>query len=800
MTINRLHGILISLLILSQHTVYSQSLNSIKAVGKPDIYFIPVYQADINSSYKTLNRYWIVYSDRDNNHTYTTPGGTTVKNTLTFMEKFRVAECVDSYVHIYKEFEPTVWPKISINSEDYGWIDKDRLLLWEHCLRNASSLIDKKAMILSTFEGTTNAQSKEEAITYKKNPELTIDSDKKSRLFEILFVFKATEDAVLLGENMELQGNEIDVLSNMRGWVPIENVTFWDHRITLEPNWEKAAADERKNKNIRPAIFIDEKAAMDYQSGIKVDPKFIVWENDPGAKRNIGQWRRFPILETRNAGIHRTGVMGKIRSESTIMDPERMAEIRQAIEALEVKTRKINVVFVVDGTQSMGKFYKSIASGIQTSVNNLQLEDTQNRFSFGAVIYRDFLEGENMIELHQLTENYREIIDFFNRARTDYNRDNDLPEAVFYGLKTALTQLGIRRGESNFIVLIGDCGSHYRNDETQVPINEVIDLLAETESSLISYQVNNGFYPTYQDFIDQSRRLIIGSALKIRNIRKDNKIKWINENSALEDPIFLSTAPNRFTLNPQEIVGSYLFPGIGQALSYEILEKEIIIKINEFDTRVSQMLAKAYEVIRGAGTPDIDEGETDEYHPAVINFLSKLQGLSNEEIEMMKNKNYQFSMKGYTAKNVKNLNYPIFKESLFLSREDLLETIMRLNSLCGIGGNSMSDRRLKMQNIWIDILESIIGSEKREEIMNMTVDDLHNVVFGLPSQSQLTAQVRLRDIVEATVIDDTEFEMYADYICNKLAGLRSIINDQNYNESFVSNNITYYWIPLELFP
>jgi len=157
-------------------------------------------------------------------------------------------------------------------------------------------------------------------------------------------------------------------------------------------------------------------------------------------------------------------------------------------------------------------------------------------------------------------------------------------------------------------------------------------------------------------------------------------------------------------------------------------------------------------------------------------------------------------MKGYTAKNVKNLNYPIFKESLFLSREDLLETIMRLNSLCGIGGNSMSDRRLKMQNIWIDILESIIGSEKREEIMNMTVDDLHNVVFGLPSQSQLTAQVRLRDIVEATVIDDTVFEMYADYICNKLTGLRSIINDQNYNESFVSNNITYYWIPLELFP
>ncbi|MBN1182528.1 MAG: hypothetical protein JXB49_09600 [Bacteroidales bacterium] len=794
-----LQGILI-LLFLNQLTVYSQSLNSLKAVGKPDIFFIPVYQTNINSSYSALNRYWIVYSDRDKNQTYTTPGGNVVKNTLNFMERFRVAESSDTYVHIYKEIQPTVWPQISPDAVDYGWIDKNKLLLWEHCLRNAASLIDKKAMILSTFEGTTNQQSNDEVIIYKLNPEFTIDSDKKSRLFEILFVFKTTDNAVLLGENIELQGNETDVLSNMRGWVPVENVTFWDHRITLEPNWEQAAAKERTDKNIKPAIFIDEKAAMDYQSGIKVDPKFIVWENDPGAKRNIGQWRRFPILEARNTGIQYTGVMGKIKSESAIMDPERMAEIRKAIEALEMKTRKINVVFVVDGTESMGKFYESIARGIQTSVNNLQLEDTQNRFSFGAVIYRDFLEGENKIELRPLTENYKEIIEFFNVARTDYSRDKDLPEAVFYGLKTALTQLGIRKGESNFIVLIGDCGNHYRIDDTQVPIDEVIVLLAETESSLISYQVNNGFYPTYQEFIDQSRRLIIGSALRIRKIREENKVKWINENSYLEDPIFVSTAPNRYTLNPQEIIGSYLFPGIGQALSYEILEKEIITKIDEFDTRISQMLAKAYEVIRGAGTPETDSEEADEYHPAVINFLSKLQGLSNEEIEMMKHRNYQFSMKGYTAKNVKNLFYPVFKESLFLSREDLLVTIMTLNSLCGIAGSSMSDRRIKMQNIWIDILESIIGSEKREEIMNMTVDELHNVVFGLPSQSQFTSQVRLRDIVEITVIDDTKFEQYADYLCNKLTSLRSIVNDQNYNESFVSNNITYYWIPMELFP
>lgn len=798
MNCNSLKAISI-LFFISNLNIYSQSLSSINAAGKPDIFYIPVSKTDINAPYTTWNRYWVVYSDRDRNITFKDAGGNIVKDTLSFMEKFFVAESKGFFIHLYKENQSTVWPQISSTAVDYGWINKNNILLWEHCLRNASSLIDKKAMILSTFEGTTNIQSDDQAVTYKKDPELKISSTKKSRLFEILFVYKQTDDAVLLGENMQIQGNEVDVISNMRGWVPVESVTFWDHRITLEPNWEQAAANERIDKDVKPAIFIDEKAAMDYQSGVKVDPQFIVWENDPGAKRNIGQWRRFPILDHRPSGILKTGVMGKIRTSKIIMNGERMAEIRKSIETLEKKTRKINVIFVVDGTESMGKFYRSIARGIETSVNRLQLEDSQNRFSFGAVIYRDFPEGDNKIELRQLTENYKEIIDFFNVARTDYSKDKDLPEALFYGLKTALTQVGIRRGESNFIVLIGDCGNHKRNDETQVPMKEIIDLMSLNETSLISYQVNNGFDPSYQDFVDQSRGLIIGSAIETRKIREQNKIKWINENSSIEAPYFLSTGPNRFSLNPQETVGSYLFPGIGQSLTYEILENEIIAKIKEFDTRISQMLAKANEVIRGAGTPDSNSGETDEYHPAVINFLSKLQGLSNDEIELMKHKNYQFSMKGYTAKNVNKLTYPIFKETLFLSREDLLGTITRLNSLCGISG-TMSGRRKNMQNIWIDILESIIGSDKRDEIMNMTVDDLHNIVFGLPSQSQFTSEVRLRDIVEPTVISDTQFEQYAIYLCNKLEGLRAIVNDQKYNESFVSNNITYYWIPMEIFP
>lgn len=782
---------------------FTQGLPS-RAVGKPEAAYTPYYGVKIGRTNEMREAYWTVYSDRDDNKTYTKPGGSTVFKTLSFLERFTVAEVEDNYLHIYKDSKSSNWPIINAGAVDYGWISMDNLLMWQHCYQEPITHIDNKAMVLNTFEGTTNVSLDDQALTYMKDPQLTIRSGNKARLFEILFVYKRTSDAVLLGMDAALSGNEIDISSNIRGWVPLESVTFWDTRITLEPNWETDAARERRSSNVLPAVFLDARAAMDYRSNVPVDKKYVIWENDPGARRNIGQWRRFPIIDSSNiskkTGIYRVGAMGKIRTSSgEIMDGERMAEIRAAIDALEAKARKINVVFVVDGTESMGRFYAPIARGIEKSVNNLRQEDTQNRFSFGAVIYRDFAEQENLIQVKPLTENHREVTEFFNSASTDFSKDNDMPEAVYYGLKTALNQVGLKRGESNFVILIGDCGTHDRTDPTQVPFEEVVNLISQYECSLISYQVNNGHHPTYQEFIDQSRRLIHKSATAIRDIREEKKMKWVSENSNFDEPLFFSTGPNRYSLNPQEVVGSYLFPGIGQSLPYEILEKEIVDKIDEFDTRISQLLSKAKGIIRGAGTTDYDAGETDEYQPAVVDFLSKIAELSDSEIAFLKNKNYQFSMKGYTAVKINGLEEPIFKEVLFLTQLDLVQVVLRLNSLCEYSG-SMSERRIRMQNVWIEALESILGSDRRDEIMNMNGDDLHNLVFGLPANSNLLMDVRLRDIVEPTVLTDARFEQYVQYLDSKLRELQRIANDRSYEQSFTSNNITYYWIPLELFP
>jgi hypothetical protein len=84
---------------------------------------------------------WTVYSDRRENQTFTTPTSGKGKKVADFLEPFVVIGEQDGYYHIVKS-TPTVRQAIMQDSrhyvprdaEDYGWIRKERLLRWNHCL------------------------------------------------------------------------------------------------------------------------------------------------------------------------------------------------------------------------------------------------------------------------------------------------------------------------------------------------------------------------------------------------------------------------------------------------------------------------------------------------------------------------------------------------------------------------------------------------------------------------------------------------------------------------------------------
>src|SRR4051812_38962692 len=90
----KMKNILIMLLLLGCFSVNAQSPVSIskKVITLPAAFEKPNENTNIYNSDDKTSLPWIVFSDRDENYTYTSPGGTLIMKKLKFMDPFYVSE------------------------------------------------------------------------------------------------------------------------------------------------------------------------------------------------------------------------------------------------------------------------------------------------------------------------------------------------------------------------------------------------------------------------------------------------------------------------------------------------------------------------------------------------------------------------------------------------------------------------------------------------------------------------------------------------------------------------------------
>jgi len=307
--------IFFSVIFLCQFCAPVFKLEGRKVVKKPYKYFEP-YE-DVNYSEteeRDLTREWIVYSDRVNNKTFDKPGSTTVKKNLDFLERFLVLDETDKYIHIVKDPNVDIDGTLSTSAKDFGWVSKDKMLLWEHCLVTKIGKIDIKAIVLNIVEGVRRGDlDKDESadVFFSKDPGLTKRSENSTSLYELFFIYKQTDNAVLLGR-VNLKSGSIQISDVVIGWVPLTRINFWYNRIALEPNQDQEAVKERKSNGIKTTILLDEVAAEDFKKGRTVRERDILWNADTYEERQYGYWRSFPVLSfDTNTGIYQIILMGK---------------------------------------------------------------------------------------------------------------------------------------------------------------------------------------------------------------------------------------------------------------------------------------------------------------------------------------------------------------------------------------------------------------------------------------------------------------------------------------------------------
>jgi len=289
-----------------------------KALEIPVKYLKPEKGVSLTLSNKRRpNSFWVVFSDKAGNETYENATGKKIKHVIGFLDDFYVAEETDKRVHIVKDTDYK--EGFSASAEDFGWIDKKNLLLWNHCIITKSRKINKKGMVINTIESLKNDKTNtgdEEKVNYFYDSHLTKSTAKSSKVYDILYIYKIKDDAILLGVNYVT--DVYHAKDELLGWVSAKKIAIWDNRIAIEPNWDKEAARERKEKNIKTTFFIDISKAKLFAEGKQLNEKYVIWNNDTYEKRNIGNWRRFPLLSyNKETKIIKAGVITTKVNENT---------------------------------------------------------------------------------------------------------------------------------------------------------------------------------------------------------------------------------------------------------------------------------------------------------------------------------------------------------------------------------------------------------------------------------------------------------------------------------------------------
>jgi hypothetical protein len=249
-----------------------------------------------------------------------------------------------------------------------------------------------------------------------------------------------------------------------------------------------------------------------------------------------------------------------------------------------------------------------------------------------------------------------------------------------------------------------------------------------------------------------------------------------------------------------------------QRMNTSLLTNEIVLLVDYAVRFTDELISGIQQVISGGSAlTDITQQKDQfvdgpnkyisSFSPALFNFLYNQTKIPKEKLEYLVENKYQLYTEGYAPLITNNTNSPLFRKVLLLSREDLQKVIANINRLHR--ASSRSDRRMAMQQTYLDMIKRHIGEKTTVDFMKMSIEEINTKIFGLPGTNSIINQLRLEDLTNPGVISDSDLHQYATAIEMKYNTLNRIFNSSSsnpYKYSFSMTEVVYHWIEDDLLP
>jgi hypothetical protein len=735
------------------------------------------------SNNKNKTTLWEVYSDRKSNPLYLSPNNSRRSpETLKFMEPLRVKGIENNWINVYIQNEYNEY----VNA---GWINVENVLLTSYAILGDKG-IPRKAMSLISFEGNSNDLSDDNLKSYKlfNDPSLK-DFKQISEKFQIYYILKESKGTKLLSVVDALnKGSQTTLSITVSGWMSNFFITNWDHRTCLEQAYNRSSVQDYESLEV-PILKTKDILDRFLESGSKkFEGSIMRYQLTNQLPR--ASTMRMPILNNFDSKLKEVATVGSTK-EDISKEVDNIQKLKDEINDLKNKIENVNILFVVDATQSMKLYYNSIADALSSIIRSDALSRSSTTFKYGLITYRDYADGNDALNIYPITSDGKKIIFALNNTICK-SLDTDLPEAQYNALINGVKNSGLKRGESNVVVLIGDAGNH-RNDE-KFKLENAINNLVEFDINLIAFQVIYSRPSTYSDFNKDVRKMLFdiakssnlnsklsASLKKVQNIENSYRIEYLRENNSK---------------GFQYTFGRFTHASDGIAMSPLVLEsniKDAILK--EYIPLVDYKISELDKIVLNGGNGSKMKGG--QYNPDILNWICEEKNYTAEQCAKIKNGIDIFSFVGYTSMKFYDNNSDCFQPVVFLSDKEISDLSKVFNEL-RITDNK-SDQRDKFKEALLTQAKLALGIENEQVILNKTLNEIWDVLIGV----EFDANKRYRNLGNTKLrdLDKIPSSELKEFFARSSNSINSFDKQKYNNRRFeLAGDNYFYWVPLSDIP
>jgi hypothetical protein len=794
---------LITVTTFAQGRVEGDPIAKMSPLKLPKIYEQPTGKINKKGEERSKNPgNWIVFSDREDNKTYSDKNCTKEYSSINFMQALMVADETDNEVRVV-EYDPSDMPYqtegkkplFKTNAVEKGWIKKSKLLLWSLSMVNDTTKYSMKAIAVKKLgdnQEVTNLINKGRVLDLYDVPmvDKKYQNNRDSKLFEYLFILKEDKDSKMLLLSRRNKTNASNSKQDVLGWVPNTQVHKWDNALCLRINFADASVNERKDKGIEAQFFKTKDGARKFKSGQKVIGLPFEYGSADKIEPDNPYYYGFPIIEDAkdDAVIFKTGYVTNTidKNNKSIFNNYEKATFDQKFETLKKQKEKVNIIFAID-VMALKNFSKAIKDFVKNSQFFRADDQTTNKYQVGAIIYNDVdASDEDKFWKIPLTNDATDFCDRIDRFIPKISVAERTKEGspLFEAIANACDNFS--KDRTNIIILAGLT----KGTDTKFK-NSALDKLVDKQVKMSLFQVANKGGNMYDGFILDAKWLLQNSADKIdlNYTKKIQKSESFKVKSKLE-PI----NENKFVLKYSVIPGEINTKDEGTEYMLSKLTKEFNDFIRMQEENLNNYLNSYKENTITGRKEELNENKVEQQKQlaAMLNDA----GISADAIDKLsEQENFQLFISAYTSIENKNLTNQLLLRTLFMQKREF-ERLQESFDLIA-DASSTDAQRTAVTAAFQQIIFSYKGVMDPKEVANFTADDIFKLITSLPKTNNDLFKLSLKKLRDIKETPDESIRKLSQDFNNISRALKEVKKNKIYH--YDTDDETFYWVPENVF-